>query len=120
MVNFQQPMDFDYSMYSKAALRFVVDSMHLINTEELDLYVLTEVMDYLHFEGKTKLSHFERKLANNLMETLLDLDLPTSTQILLCLVISTMDNYNDAFEKKMGASLTQATDFSICYLNNMK
>ena len=97
-------------MYSKAAIRFVLDSLHLIQTDELDLYVLVEVLDYLHYEGKTKLSHFERQLTHNLMGTLIKMKMSISTKILLCLVISTMDNYDDSFEKSVGATLTQAMD----------
>ena len=97
-------------MYSKAAIRFVLDSLHLIKVEEIDLYVMTEVLDYLHYEGKTKLSHFEKRLAENLMKTLTRMEFPISTQILLCLVISTMDNYDHAYERSVGASLTQVTD----------
>ena len=93
------------SMYSKSAVRFVLDTLHLIPTEQLDLYVLIEVMDYLHFEGKTKLSLFEKRLAENLMTNLTKKKLPISTQILLCLAISTIDNYNDTFEKSVGTAL---------------
>ena len=109
-MNFEDPLDFNYSMYSKAAIRFVLDSLHLIKTDEIDLYVMIEALDYLHYEGKTKLSLFEKRLAENLMETLIKMKLPISTQILLCLVISTMDNYNDAFEKSVGATLAKVMD----------
>ena len=101
-------------MYSKSAICFILDSLHLIPTERIDLYVLVEVLDYLHFEGKTKLSNFERQLAENLMTTLVKMELPTSSKILICLVISTMDNYDDFFEKSFGAALTQVMDFNIC------
>ena len=69
-MNFEDPLDFNYSMNSKAAIRFVLDSLHLIKTDEIDLYVMIEALDYLHYEGKTKLSLFEKRLAENLMETL--------------------------------------------------
>ena len=111
VVNFDQPLDFDYSMYSKASIRYVLDSLHLIEVEEIDLCVMVEVLDYLHFEGKTKLSLFERRLAESLMKTLITLKLPLSTQILLCLAVSTTDNYDDSFEKSVGAALTQVTGF---------
>ena len=107
VVNFQQPLDFDYTMYSKAAIRLVLDALHLIQVEEVDLLVLIEALDYLHFEGKTELSHFEKELATNLMETLTKMKLSISTKILLCLVISTMDNYDSSFEKMVGATMTE-------------
>ena len=110
-MNFDQPLDFDYSMYSKASIRFVLDSLHLIEVGEIDLCVMVEVLDYLHYEGKTKLSLFERRLAESLMKTLITLKLPLSTQILMCLAVSTMDNYDDSFEKSVGAALTQVFGF---------
>ena len=103
-------------MYSKASIRFVLDTLHLILTEQLDLYVLVEVLDYLHYEGKTKLSLFEKRLAENLMTTLITKKLPISTQILLCLAISTIDNYDDTFEKSVGTTLTQVMDFNKFHL----
>lgn len=111
LVDFKSPLDFDYSMYSKAAIHLVLDALHLINVKEVDLLVLAEALDYLHFEGKTLLSHFEKRLAKSLMETLAKMKLPTSTQLLLCMLISTMDNYDDFFEKTIGSSLTQGMDF---------
>lgn len=96
----------------------MLDSLHLIKTDKLDLYVLVEVLDYLHYEGKTKLSLFEKRLAENLIETLIKMKLPMSTQILLCLAISTMDNYNNSFEKAVGASLAQVLGLEVVFEKN--
>ena len=62
VVNFGHPLDFDYTMYSKECIRLVLDALHLINVDQIDLLVAAEVLDYLHFEGKTVLSDFEEGL----------------------------------------------------------
>ena len=60
-----------YTMYPKASFRFVLDSLHLIKADKIDLNALVEVMNYLHFEGKTKLLLFEKRLAENLKTNLI-------------------------------------------------
>ena len=97
-------------MYSKECIRFVLDALHLINVEQVDLMVATEVLDYLHYEGKTVESDFERRLSKNIMQALIGMKLPFSTQIALCFAISTTDNYDDSFELSVGSKMTKTTD----------
>ena len=94
-------------MYSKECIRLVLDALHLINVEQVDLLVAAEVLDYLHFEGKTILSDFERRLSKNIIQALIKMKLPLSTQIALCFAISTTDNYDNSFELSVGSKLTQ-------------
>ena len=94
-------------MYSKECIRLVLDALHLINVEQVDLLVAAEVLDYLHFEGKTVLSDFERRLSKNIIQALIGMKLPLSTQVALCFAISTTDNYDNSFELSVGSKLTQ-------------
>ena len=94
-------------MYSKECIRLVLDALHLINVEEVDLLVAIEVLDYLHFEGKTVLSDFERRLSKNIIQALITMKLPLSTQVALCFAISTTDNYDNSFELSVGSKLTK-------------
>ena len=109
VVNFSQPLEFDYTMYSKECIRLVLDALHLINVEQVDLLVAAEVLDYLHFEGKTILSDFERRLSKNIIQALIKMKLPLSTQIALCFAISTTDNYDNSFELSVGSKLTKGS-----------
>ena len=109
MVNFGQPLDFDYTMYSKECIRLVLDALHLINIDQVDLLVAAEVLDYLHFEGKTVLSDFERRLAKNIIQALMNMEMPLSTQMALCFAISTTDNYDNSFELSVGSKLTKGS-----------
>ena len=114
VVNFGDKLEFDYSMYSKEAIRLMLDAIHLINVEQVDLLVAAEVIDYLHFEGKTILSEFEGRLAKNIIDALMKMDLPVSTQIALCFAISTTDNYDNSFELNVGSHLTLVRDSTCC------
>ena len=97
-------------MYSKKCIRFVLDALHLINVEQIDLLVATEVLDYLHYEGKTVTSDFEYRLSKNIIQALIGMKLPLSTQIALCFVILTTDNYDNSFELSVGSKMTKITD----------
>ena len=110
MISFSKPLEFDYTMYSKECIRLVLDALHLINVEQVDLLVAAEVLDYLHFEGKTVLSDFERRLSKNIIQALIGMDLPLSTQVALCFAISTTDNFDNSFELSVGSKLTKITD----------
>ena len=113
VVNFNDPLEFNYSMYSKGAIRLMLDAMHLINVEQVDLLLAVEVLDYLHFEGKTILSEFEARLSTNLIISMMKMNLPMSTQIALCFAISTTDNYDNMFELNIGSKLTKAKEMHL-------
>ena len=99
-----------YTMYSKECIRFVLDALHLINVDQVDLLVAVEVLDYLHFEGKTILSDFERRLSKSIIQALIRMKLPASTQIVLCFAISSTDNYDNSYELSVGSKLNKMTD----------
>lgn len=88
----------------------MVDALHLINVDQIDLLVAAEVLDYLHFEGKTILSDFERRLSKTIVQALIEMKLPVSTQIALCFAISTTDNYDNSYELSVGSKMTKITD----------
>ena len=90
----------------------MLDALHLINVEQVDLLVAAELLDYLHFEGKTILSDFERRLSKSIIRALIGMKLPISTQIALCFAISTTDNYDNSFELFVGSKLTKITDLN--------
>ena len=113
VVNFGDPLDFDYTMYSKESIRLMLDALHLINVEQVDLLVAAEVLDYLHYEGKTILSDFERRLSKTIVQALIRMKLPVSTQIALCFAISTTDNYDNSYELSLGSKLTKVRDLHL-------
>ena len=113
VVNFGQALDFDYTMYSKESIRLMLDALHLIDVDQVDLLVAVEVLDYLHFEGKTTLSDFERRLSKNIVQALIGMKLPVSTQIALCFAISTTDNYDNSYELSVGSKLTKVRDLNL-------
>ena len=88
----------------------MLDALHLINVEQVDLLVAAELLDYLHYEGKTILSDFERRLSKSIIRALIGMKLSISTQIALCFAISTTDNYDNSFELFVGSKLTKITD----------
>ena len=100
-------------MYSKECIRFVLDALHLINVEQIDLLVAAEVLDYLHYEGKTVTSDFEYRLSKNIIQALIAMKLPLSTQIALCFAISTTDNYDDSFELSVGSKMNKVMDMHL-------
>lgn len=116
-MNFNDPLVFDYSMYSKASIRYVLDELHLISTEKLDLIVVTEALDYLHFEAKFQMSEFEGRLTKKLYRSLTKMNLPMSTQLVLCCVISTMDNYDNEYEMHLGKKVSEGPVLSTVYTN---
>ena len=94
----------------------MLDALHLINVEKVDLLVAAEVLDLLHFEGKTKLSEFEARLSKSIIRALMKMDLPPATQIALCFAISTTDNYDDLYELSVGSKLTIVKELQLLIL----
>ena len=85
----------DYSSFSKDALKTYLDFVHLIEPPKMNLNLILEVLQFLHFEGKTldTMSDFEGRLATVLYDDIIQMELKTQTKILVCLIISKFDNY---------------------------
>ena len=77
-----------------------LDFVHLIQTPKMNLNLTLEVLQFLHFEGKTLevMSDFEGRLAAVLYDDIIGMDLKTQTKMLVCLIVSKFDNYEPKYE----------------------
>ena len=97
----------DYTTVSKNAIRIFIDFLHHINvdTEALDLTELLEVLYFLHYEGKTKTSEFEKRLADYLYDELLRRKLSDEQSVMVAHYLSKLDNPIERYENKAVALL---------------
>ena len=97
----------DYTTVSKNAIKIFTDFLHHINvdTEALELTELLEVLFFLHYEGKTKTSELEKKLADYLYDELLYRKLSDKRSIMVAHYLSVLDNPTERFEDATVASL---------------
>ena len=90
----------DYTTVSKNAIKIFTDFLHHINvdTEALELTELLEVLFFLHYEGKTKLSELEKKLADYLYDDLLCRKMSDEKSVMVAHYLSVLDNPVERFE----------------------
>lgn len=115
MTNFENPLSFDHTDYSLAAIKFFLDRMHLIKPEPTDLPTLLEVIDFLHCEGKTSYKSFEYNLAKNLMQSIIRKTLPMGSQLLISLFLSKVDNMNVLYDQNLAESITNDCVANLLY-----
>ena len=92
---------------SKKAIKIFTDFLHHINVkiEALELTELLELLFFLHYEGKTKTSELEKKLADYLYDELLYRKLSDKRSIMVAHYLSVLDNPTERFEDATVASL---------------
>ena len=49
MTNFENALEFDYTGYRKAAVKFFLDCLHQIKPTAVDIATILEVVDFAHF-----------------------------------------------------------------------
>ena len=59
------------------------------------------------FQGKTVLSDFEGRLAKFLHHDLNNKNLDNNGKLLVCVILSKFDNYDNTFEKKFACELDE-------------
>ena len=98
----------DYSNFSKDTIKTYLDFVHLIQSPKMNLSLTLEVLQFLHFEGKTleSISDFEGRLATVLYDDIIQMELKTQTKLLVCLIISKFDNYNSKYENHLANTLS--------------
>ena len=98
----------DYSNFSKDTIKTYLDFVHLIQSPKMNLSLTLELLQFLHFEGKTleSISDFEGRLATVLYDDIIQMELKTQTKLLVCLIISKFDNYNSKYENHLANTLS--------------
>ena len=91
MTNFENKFDFKYTDFSKAAVKYFLDCMHMIEPEKTDITIMLEVLDLAHSEGKTTYDSFERYLSKRLMSAILGSSFPTGTELLIAAFLSKVE-----------------------------
>ena len=107
MIEFKNGLDFDYTMYSLASVKFFLDCLHHIPAEPTDLATLIECIDFCQFEGKTTYNSFEEELVDQIMYSVMYADISLGTELLISAFLSRVDNFDDRFEQKMVEKITQ-------------
>ena len=97
---------FDYTAYSKAAVKLYCDTLYLIQPGEVAIWTIMECLDFCHFEGKTMVSTFEEKLSNCLTKSLFSQSFSIGTMLLIGAYLSKVDNFKNAFEDRLMQELT--------------
>ena len=99
--------------YSKLCIKSVVDLIHGINVDSIDLVTLLEIMKFLNYEDKGKIlqlkrwsmteikvsSQFEKNVLEILEKKLTEAKIPLDTKLLVCHICNSFDNYKGALEK---------------------
>ena len=108
MGGLKEKIEFDYTDYSREAVKFFLDSMHMIETPETELTMILEVVDLAHSEGKTVLyDSFERNLSERLMSAVLESSFATGTELLIAAFLSQVDNMHEDYQRKSAKNLTR-------------
>ena len=115
MTNFENALEFDYTGYRKAAVKFFLDCLHQIKPTAVDIATILEVVDFAHYEGKTTYNSFERSLAGRLMEPIMEKTLPIGTELLIAAYLSRVDNFTNMYQQKVARKLTKASITSLLY-----
>jgi len=99
--------EFDYTNFSKQAIKVFIDLLHHIDIEieRLELNVILEILFFLHCEGKTAISDFESKLADYLYDDLIARDMNDNTTLMVVCFLASLDNYNTRFEDEKAVKL---------------
>ena len=82
---------FNYN-FSKQTIRAFLDFLHGLRVT-LDTVDLMRLIKFLHFEGKSDNSDFERNLLELLCTTLIEANLPSDNKLLIVMVCNSFDNF---------------------------
>ena len=106
--NVKDKLEFDYSNYSHASVKLFLDSLHLIKPGPVDVAVIVECIDFVQFEGKTTLyDSFERDFAAALLKSIMKIQLPIGTELLISAYLSCVGDLNKPYQHKVMKELTQ-------------
>ena len=106
---FDGSLDFDYTEFSHDAVKLFLDSMHLIEPNQVNLSVVLECIDLAHSEGKTDWDSFEKRLSAELVETVQSHTLPICTELLISAFLKRVDNFDNKYEKRVVRKLNKHT-----------
>ena len=107
MIEFKNDLDFDYTMYSFASIKFFLDCLHHIPAGPTDLATLIECIDFCQFEGKTTYNSFELDLVKGLMDSVMKAELSLGTELLISAYFTRVDNFDDRFQQKVIEKITK-------------
>ena len=101
----KEKIQFDYTNYSFAAVKFFLDCMHQIEPEPTDVSIVLEALDLAHWEGKTDFDSFERYLSKRFMAAIMESSFPIGTELLIAAFLSKVDNLDEDYQKKIAQKL---------------
>ena len=106
--NVKDKLKFDYTNFSHASVKLFLDSLHLINPGPVDIAIVVECIDFVHFEGKTSsYDSFERHFAAALVDSIMKIQLPVGTELLISAYLSCVGDLNSAYQRKLMEELTE-------------
>ena len=106
--NVKDKLEFDYSNYSHASVKLFLDSLHLIKPGPVDVAVIVECIDFVQFEGKTTLyNSFERDFAAALLNSIMKIQLPVGTELLISAYLSCVSDLDNGYQQKLMKRLTE-------------
>ena len=106
-MNFENKLEFKYTDYSHASVKYFLDCMHMIKPRPTDITIILEVLDLAHSEGKTTYDSFESYLSERLMCAILKESLSIGTEILIAAFLSKVDNLHQLYQQQLAGKLTQ-------------
>ena len=115
MGNNENLIELDYSGYSKAAIKFFVDSLHQIKPGPIDIPTILEVVDFCQNEGKTSYNSFERCLVGRLIDSITNKSLPVGTKLLIAAYLSRIADFTNQYQRNLAQSLTKESISSLLY-----
>ena len=115
MTEFGNALEFDYTDYSWASVKFFLDCLHLISAGPVDIAILLEVIDFCQFEGKTTYNSFELELVERIMTSIMKASLPIGTELLISAYLSRVDDFNDRYQLQVAEKLTEEAVSSLVF-----
>ena len=106
--NLNDKLEFDYTKFSHASAKLFLDSLHLINPGSVDIAIVVECIDFVQYEGKTTLyDSFERDFVAALLDSIMKIELPVGTELLISAYLSCIGTLDDAYQQKVMKKLTE-------------
>ena len=105
--NVKDKLEFDYTKFSHASVKLFLDSLHLINSGPVDVAIVVECIDFVQDEGKTVLyDSFERDFVTTLLDSIMKIQLPVGTELLISAYLSCVGDLDSAYQQKVMEKLT--------------
>ena len=100
--NINDQLEFDYTNFSHASVKLFLDSLHLIKPGPIDVAIVVECIDFIQFEGKTTLyDSFEREFAAGLLDSIMNLELPVETELVVSAYLSCVGDLDESYQQKV-------------------